>query len=320
MGRPIKETAEYFPHFVKGGRTLFILESKYGNDGYAFWFKLLEILCYTNNHFFDCKNPSNWEFLLAKTRTTEEIANKIITTLVDLGKIDAELWENKVIWVQSLVDKLSFFYERRSVGTPQKPQFLQTETPNNDSLCTQKPSQMGVNANEKYTIEENRKEKNIYNYHYIVERWNETCGNCLPKAKTLNESRRQKIKLRLQEFGDSEAAQMEVLNTLLDKIVASSFLKGDNNNSWTATFDWLFENSKNWVKVIEGNYDDNRGLKNNAKQLNNAGTNLGIGEYIEQATGRRTYGTGKATIPHDAPARPSERHSWDAGSQSWIII
>ena len=89
MGRPIKETAEYFPHFVKGGRTLFILESKYGNDGYAFWFKLLEILCYTNNHFFDCKNPSNWEFLLAKTRTTEEIANKIITTLVDLGKIDA---------------------------------------------------------------------------------------------------------------------------------------------------------------------------------------------------------------------------------------
>lgn len=44
MARPKKQTVDYFPHFVKGGRTIFILENKFGNDGYAFWFKLLEIL------------------------------------------------------------------------------------------------------------------------------------------------------------------------------------------------------------------------------------------------------------------------------------
>lgn len=293
MGRPIKETAEYFPHFVKGGRTLFILESKYGNDGYAFWFKLLEILCYTNNHFFDCKNPSNWEFLLAKTHTTEEIANKIVTTLVDLGKIDAELWENKVIWVQSLVDKLSFFYERRSVGTPQKPQFLQTETPNDDSLCTQKASQTGVNESKKYTIEKNRIEKNRIE---------------IKKENIIKEKKKFKIPT-IEEV-------KQYCEERKNGIDAETFCNFYQSKGWKVGK----EPMKDWKAAVR-TWENKRKQENNTntQQMAN-GIKLGVGEYIEQATGRRTYGTGKATIPHEAPARPSERHSWDAGSQTWIII
>ena len=44
MARPRKQTVDYFPHYCKCGRTIFILENRFGNDGYAFWFKLLEIL------------------------------------------------------------------------------------------------------------------------------------------------------------------------------------------------------------------------------------------------------------------------------------
>ena len=44
MSRPRKAVVDYFPHYVNHGKTLFILEQKYGNDGYAFWFKLLEML------------------------------------------------------------------------------------------------------------------------------------------------------------------------------------------------------------------------------------------------------------------------------------
>lgn len=46
------------------------------------------------------------------------------------------------------------------------------------------------------------------------------------------------------------------------------------------------------------------------------GVNLGVGERIEN--GRRTYGTGRANIPLDAPARPSESHVWSAESNSWV--
>lgn len=36
---------------------------------------------------------------------------------------------------------------------------------------------------------------------------------------------------------------------------ASSFLKGQNNRNWTATFDWLIADA-NMAKVLDGNYKD----------------------------------------------------------------
>lgn len=52
----------------------------------------------------------------------------------------------------------------------------------------------------------------------------------------------------------------------------------------------------------------------------NGGATLGAGEFIEQGTGRRTYGSGKYTIPNDAPPRPSERHTWNSITKEWILL
>jgi len=124
MGRPTKETVDYFPHYVKSGRTIFILESKFGNDGYAFWFKLLEILGGSEGHYYDCSISNNWEYLLAKTRCDENTANEIIETLISLGKIDGELWnEKRIIWCKNFVDNLSFAYNKRHVKLPLRPSF-----------------------------------------------------------------------------------------------------------------------------------------------------------------------------------------------------
>ena len=326
MGRPNKNNAEYFSHDADMRNDIKIkaLRRRFSHTGYAVWCYLLETL--TDTDFFEVDyGELNQELLAADFDVSVEELQNIIEYSCKINLLQLSE-DGKKLYSETHKRRFSVLVTKRERDRERIARLPNNKNKINKDIIATKKELSNDYRNEnphskvKYSKEEYSKEKNIYNYHYIVERWNETCGICLPKVKTLNESRRQKIKLRLQEFGDSEAAQMEVLNTLLDKIVASSFLKGDNNNSWTATFDWLFENSKNWVKIIEGNYDDNRGLKNNAKQVNNAGINLGIGEYIEQATGRRTYGTGKATIPHDAPARPSERHSWDAGSQSWIII
>lgn len=67
MARPKKQTVDYFPHSCVHKKTMFILEQKYGNDGYAFWFKLLEMLGSTEGHFLSLKNGMEWEFLIAKT-------------------------------------------------------------------------------------------------------------------------------------------------------------------------------------------------------------------------------------------------------------
>ena len=34
----------------------------------------------------------------------------------------------------------------------------------------------------------------------------------------------------------------------------SEFLKGSNKAGWKASFDWVFKNSENWMKILEGNY------------------------------------------------------------------
>lgn len=131
MARPKKNIVDYFPHKCQSGKTIFILEQKFGNDGYAFWFKLLEILGSTDNHVFDCRNPSNFEFLQAKTRCSEEMTCSILNLLCDLGAIERELWEKRIIWSDNFVAYLSSVYSNRRVETPQKPsldEFLHVET------------------------------------------------------------------------------------------------------------------------------------------------------------------------------------------------
>ena len=46
MGRLPKKGVEYFPHdtIAASMPTLFVMQAEFGNDGYAFWFKLLEFL------------------------------------------------------------------------------------------------------------------------------------------------------------------------------------------------------------------------------------------------------------------------------------
>lgn len=326
MARPTKETVDYYPHFVKGGRTIFILESKYGNDGYAFWFKLLEILGDVEGHYYDCSVPNNWAYLLAKTRCSEDTAKDVINTLLTLGKIDSKLWESKqVIWCQHFVDNLSSVYKRRNIEVPTKPSF-RSEKPQEASVSVnENPNERRLIdteiTKEKESIVKESKEEKKYPYQDIVALWNDICGGSLPRVKALNDNRRQKIKCRLDEWSKDSSEWMVKAQELFERVIASDFLRGNNNTGWAATFDWLFENSKNWVKVIEGNYDNNRGAKGSQHQQRTLlGVTLGIGEYIEPQTGRRTYGTGKATIPPTAPARPSERHSWDAATNSWILL
>lgn len=137
MARPNKRTVDYFPHYVDHGRTMFIIDERYKNDGYAFWFRLLEILGKTEGHCLNLNDDSNLEFLLSKTHSEEGFCFGILDLLSKLGAIDPELWENKLIWSQNFVDNLVDVYKRRGTETPLKP-----------SLCEQKPSGSDVSASE----------------------------------------------------------------------------------------------------------------------------------------------------------------------------
>lgn len=143
MARPRKNTVDYFPHQCVSGKTMFVIEQEFGNDGYAFWFKLLELLGQTEGHVFDCRNVSEFRFLLAKTKSSEDMANKILGLLKDLGAIDGPLWEKRVIWCQNFVDGLSSVYHNRKVEMPSKPSFYGQKL-TNGVVSTEKSTQSKV--------------------------------------------------------------------------------------------------------------------------------------------------------------------------------
>lgn len=125
MGRPQKQTADYFPHYVKDeetNRTLFVLENQFSNNGYAFYYRLKELLCLKEGHCYSCANPADWMYFTAVMKVSSEEAKAMLKILAELGEIDRELWERQeTIWCQKLVDSLSHLYSKRSQSVPRKP-------------------------------------------------------------------------------------------------------------------------------------------------------------------------------------------------------
>jgi len=135
MSRPKKQTVDYFPHDCNHKTTIYILEQKYGNNGYAFWFKLLELLGATEGHVYDCRKPHKWEFLQAKTRLSEDTCEEILNLLAKLEAIDPKLWSQKVIWSDNFILRIEDVYKNRRVEIPTRPSFYR-----------QKPTQAGVST------------------------------------------------------------------------------------------------------------------------------------------------------------------------------
>lgn len=124
-GRPHKTTVEYFPHPVSHGRVVFVLQEAYGNDGYAFWYKLQETLGEEPGHYINCQTPGSWEHLMGKVGIPNGKAMVIMGTLANIEAIDAELWDTcAVIWSEDFVDRLRPLYHRRENDLPGRPEHL----------------------------------------------------------------------------------------------------------------------------------------------------------------------------------------------------
>lgn len=318
-----KLAAQYFTHDadMRNDVKVKALRRKFSHTGYAVWNYLLEVL--TDVEAFEIEfDDVTRELLAADFDVSIQELSDIVEYCCKIGLLQQDGARLFSAAHQRRFQGIIERFQRRSEAgkrgmasrwgnrnnTPEADK--QVITPDNNVITTD-------NIIEENRLEENRIEENRVRYPYqdIADKWNSICGAYLPKVQKLTEARKQKIKARLQEFGKQEE-WLTKIEALFEQIAASDFLRGNNNHQWTATFDWVFDNSKNWVKVLEGNYDNNRGGKQAPQQAN---IQLGVGEYIDN-TGRRTYGTGRATIPNDAPPRPSEQYTWNSSTSQWIIL
>lgn len=173
--RPAKTTVDYFTHVTVTGKTIFTLERMYGNDGYAVWFKTLELLGRTPGHYYKYDSIADWTYLVACYGVDEERAISILQTLADLGAIDPELHKEKVIWSDNLMSRLQGVYEKRSSEIPCKPSFRPENSEDKElpEITGEKTPQTKLNK----TKGNKRREKSTPPYEKIISHLNE-------KAKT----------------------------------------------------------------------------------------------------------------------------------------
>ena len=106
------------------------------------------------------------------------------------------------------------------------------------------------------------KKRDKVNFSAVVNLYHSICTN-YPQVFRLSDARKDKISIRMEEFSKDGLDGLEVVKTIFEKMQESKFLRGDNKRGWKASFDWIFENQKNWVKIIEGTYDNKTQVNDN---------------------------------------------------------
>lgn len=290
MARPKRKGVDYFPHDCISGKTLFIIEQKHGNDGYALWFKLLEFIGTKEGHFIDYNNAADREFLGAKCRLDEVSVTKILDDLANLEAIDKELWSEKIIWCTGFLDRISDVYVKRRVEIPAKPvlssgnghlngvsvpestqtKVKETKVKKSRAIAlvgSSEPTQDGEpELKKKYeeltTSLEGKERKEVWSSltgfikdssPEFIEPYVDTWNLF---ATTYKLSPLKTISpSRRRKFDTRIREPAFDFLKILESIKTSSHLKGENNRGWRADFNWILENDTNYLKILEGNYN-----------------------------------------------------------------
>ena len=105
----------------------------------------------------------------------------------------------------------------------------------------------------------------------------EQAGAIIPKIRTITGQRQNHVYARCREFGRQSLAEV------VKKAAASDYLNGKNQRGWVADFSWLFR-PNNFVKVLEGNFDNRNEDNKQINQIQRRGFEVGAVNAEEYKT------------------------------------
>lgn len=136
----------------------------------------------------------------------------------------------------------------------------------------------------------------------VCQIWNEICAPVgLQRVMKMTTRRQEKARCRLREWQAGGADARNTFREICNAIASSSFCRGQNSHKWEATFDWIIENDSNYVKVMEGKYNDKQTTNDyGSRHLNErAAENEFWRQQHELARSIVAGGGNPATIPDD---------------------
>ena len=113
MARPERKNADYFPFYAKDGRTLFLLESKYGCKGTGFFTNVMRFLTLETDHHVNIQDETDAMYFFSKCHCDVESGMDMLGIMSKTGKINKELWDINVVASQALFDSLADAYRNR---------------------------------------------------------------------------------------------------------------------------------------------------------------------------------------------------------------
>jgi hypothetical protein len=145
----------------------------------------------------------------------------------------------------------------------------------------------------------------------VVDWWNVLAMDLrLKRISRMTDLRRVHIRQRLRE----PDFELDVLST---SIRGSPFLQGKNPRGWKVDFDWLIESTTNYVKVLEGKYENGNGNGHSATGVGGRSPGQHARRVPGQAAGTGKYahvaGAWQPPGPGD-PGGPGAPGNADAGA------
>ena len=114
MSRPDRHDVDYFPFYAKDGKTLFILESKYGCAGTGFFTNVLRFLSLQHDHNFCIADEADRMYFFSKTKCDEDVGLDMLEIMSKTGKIDSSLYADfSVIVSEDHLNSISDAYRKR---------------------------------------------------------------------------------------------------------------------------------------------------------------------------------------------------------------
>lgn len=213
--------------------------------------------------------PSDWEFSIDGVCSILKEGKTAIYNVIDELK---GLGYCTVLTCRDEKGRISgndyTFYEEPQIDLPQV-ESPRMENPNMDN----QPQLNTYNIKDIFNKEEKednklssqKNELKLGNYIEIHNKWEETNPN-LPSIRCFNEKRKKALRTLLK----NNNATIDDLYKVFEIIAVCSFCQGNNDRKWTATLDWVLNDTKScFNRLLEGAYAFSESEKQRVQQIVN---------------------------------------------------
>jgi biotin operon repressor len=185
--------------------------------------------------------------LASRLEQTERQVRTSITRLEELGIISIQTTNKFSIYT---IENYNKYQDSDEANVQQNDQQVTNNRPADDQQTTTKQELNNLNIKEVNASVSNK----VANcpYDQIIINFNNALS-MLPAVKQLTDKRKKAILARWKE--DEKRQSLEWWDSFFGYVAKSDFLTG-RSGTWSACcFDWIFK-AENFVKIIEGNYEN----------------------------------------------------------------